>query len=167
MEIVQTEVVPVAPRMYPCASCDGVCANPGALSVHMTMKHPEKTTSLFAKVEVPKQVDPKSKKNFEIPLPFWKQVFAIGLCYVAIMSPARTVFNLALRAPLKRDRRRFNKGKDNRTRWTYHQKASAIEEFEEFNIQKFVSQEEFCSKHKFDQGTFAKWRLKKKGGGEE
>ena len=91
---------------------------------------------------------------------------AIGLCYVAIMSPARTVFNLALRAPLKRDRRRFNKGKDNRTRWTYHQKALAIEEFEELNIQKFVSQEEFCSKHKFNQGTFAKWRLKKKGRGE-
>ena len=30
-------------------------------------------------------------KKSSLPLPFWKQVIAIGLCYVAIMSPGRTI----------------------------------------------------------------------------
>ena len=78
IEVVQTAHLFVPAQKFPCPSCNKECKNAGALAVHVSMKHP------VAKVQFPSAAS--LNKTAKFPLPFWKQVVSIGLCYVALMS---------------------------------------------------------------------------------
>ena len=83
---VQRTVEPPETPKFPCPCCDIVCSNAGALAVHRRMKHTSVPDAV--KGSTPLQL----RQRMQHPVPFWRQLFTIGCCYVALMSPVKTTF---------------------------------------------------------------------------
>ena len=84
-EVQQTVEPPISTPNFPCPSCYKVCSNAGAF--HPSENHT--SISLFFcgyrehGISGPIQNSVLSKR---FPVPFWKQVFAIELYYIAVMA---------------------------------------------------------------------------------
>jgi len=133
-----TTVAPETMVPFECRSCGKKFKNSGALGTHNSFKH--------AVVPGQKQLAPT--KTSGKSLPFWKTLsFMVkGICWIAVLNAAKTVFVPYVYKPMKVDRRKTNKGKEKRTLLSFCQKARFIELYHEMKDEdSTLSQEAFCN----------------------
>jgi len=73
---------------FACDLCPKMCGNAGSLAVHKSMIHPTNPTPASSSFFVPRQASACPK----FPTPFWKQLFVVGVAYVAVVMAGRARF---------------------------------------------------------------------------
>ena len=97
---------------FACDLCPKMCGNAGSLAVHKSMIHPTNPTPASSSFFVPRQASACPK----FPTPFWKQLFVVGVAYVAVVMAGRARFERYIPPPRKVDGRATNKGSSSRGR---------------------------------------------------
>ena len=98
---------------FACDLCPKMCGNAGSLAVHKSMIHPTNPTPASSSFFVPRQASACPK----FPTPFWKQLFVVGVAYVAVVMAGRARFERYIPPPPRKvDGRATNKGSSSRGR---------------------------------------------------
>ena len=86
---------------FACDLCPKMCGNAGSLAVHKSMIHPTNPTPASSSFFVPRQASACPK----FPTPFWKQLFVVGVAYVAVVMAGRARFERYIPPPTSKSRR--------------------------------------------------------------